>query len=169
MCCIALVLCVLVLRCGSAGVVWYRYAHFTDFHLNLHTAVTYTEWHIPEGRIYIIDSLDDEHFVSRNMYRIGINKYTKKNCKLVIHKDYNKIHGQQKKITEKRKWIPFDLALRANLSCICMSSYQCFSTGGWRNTDGKQKVFSWYAKALGNCDFIHRSTLKKSMTSLKLF
>ena len=25
MCCIALVRCVLVLRCGSAGVVWYRY------------------------------------------------------------------------------------------------------------------------------------------------
>ena len=28
MCCIALVRCVLVLRCGSAGVVWYRYAGF---------------------------------------------------------------------------------------------------------------------------------------------
>ena len=26
MCCIALVRCVLVLRCGSAGVVWYSYA-----------------------------------------------------------------------------------------------------------------------------------------------
>jgi len=26
MCCIALVWCVLVLRCGSAGVVWYPYA-----------------------------------------------------------------------------------------------------------------------------------------------
>ena len=26
MCCIALVQCVLVLRCGSAGVVWYPYA-----------------------------------------------------------------------------------------------------------------------------------------------
>jgi len=26
MCCIALVRCVLVLRCGSAGVVWYPYA-----------------------------------------------------------------------------------------------------------------------------------------------
>jgi len=29
MCCIALVRCVLVLRCGSAGVVWYRYAGFS--------------------------------------------------------------------------------------------------------------------------------------------
>jgi hypothetical protein len=29
MCCIALVLCVLVLRCGSAGVEWYRYAGFS--------------------------------------------------------------------------------------------------------------------------------------------
>ena len=26
MCCIVLVRCVLVLRCGSAGVVWYPYA-----------------------------------------------------------------------------------------------------------------------------------------------
>ena len=26
MCCIALIRCVLVLRCGSAGVVWYPYA-----------------------------------------------------------------------------------------------------------------------------------------------
>ena len=26
MCCIVLVPCVLVLRCGSVGVVWYRYA-----------------------------------------------------------------------------------------------------------------------------------------------
>jgi len=26
MCCIALVRCVLVLRCGSAGVVWYPYS-----------------------------------------------------------------------------------------------------------------------------------------------
>ena len=26
MCCISLVRCVLVLRCGSAGVVWYPYA-----------------------------------------------------------------------------------------------------------------------------------------------
>ena len=29
MCCIALVRCVLVLRCGSAGVVWYPYAGFS--------------------------------------------------------------------------------------------------------------------------------------------
>jgi hypothetical protein len=29
MCCIALVRCVLVLRCGSAGVVWYPDAGFT--------------------------------------------------------------------------------------------------------------------------------------------
>jgi hypothetical protein len=29
MCCIALVRCVLVLRCGSAGVVWYPYAAFS--------------------------------------------------------------------------------------------------------------------------------------------
>jgi len=29
MCCIALVRCVMVLRCGSAGVVWYPYAGFS--------------------------------------------------------------------------------------------------------------------------------------------
>ena len=29
MCCIAMVRCVLVLRCGSAGVVWYPYAGFS--------------------------------------------------------------------------------------------------------------------------------------------
>jgi len=29
MCCIALVRCVLVLRCGSTEVVWYRYAGFS--------------------------------------------------------------------------------------------------------------------------------------------
>jgi hypothetical protein len=29
MCCIALVRCMLVLRCGSAGVVWYPYAGFS--------------------------------------------------------------------------------------------------------------------------------------------
>jgi hypothetical protein len=29
MCCIALVRCVLVLWCGSAGVVWYPYAGFS--------------------------------------------------------------------------------------------------------------------------------------------
>ena len=30
MCCIALVRCVLVLRCGSAGVVWYPYAGWSS-------------------------------------------------------------------------------------------------------------------------------------------
>ena len=30
MCCITLVRCVLVLRCGSAGLVWYRYAGFNQ-------------------------------------------------------------------------------------------------------------------------------------------
>jgi len=30
MCCIALVRCVLVLRCGSAGVEWYPYAGFSQ-------------------------------------------------------------------------------------------------------------------------------------------
>jgi len=29
MCCIVLVRCMLVLRCGSAGVVWYPYAGFS--------------------------------------------------------------------------------------------------------------------------------------------
>jgi len=37
--------------------------------------VTYTR-----GRIDTIDSPDDEHLVPRNMQRIGINKYKKKNC-----------------------------------------------------------------------------------------
>ena len=34
MCCIALVRCVLVLRCGSAGVVWYPYVYWTVHHLD---------------------------------------------------------------------------------------------------------------------------------------
>jgi len=37
--------------------------------------VTYTR-----GRIDTMDSPDDEHLVARNMLRIGINKYKKKNC-----------------------------------------------------------------------------------------
>ena len=37
--------------------------------------VTYTR-----GRVDTIDSPDDEHLVARNMQRIGINKYKKKNC-----------------------------------------------------------------------------------------
>ena len=43
-------------------------------HGHLHT-VTYTR-----GRIDTIDSPDDEHLVARNIYRIGIRKYKKKNC-----------------------------------------------------------------------------------------
>ena len=43
-------------------------------HGHLHR-VTYTR-----GRIDTIESPDDEHLVARNMQRIGINKYTKKNC-----------------------------------------------------------------------------------------
>jgi len=43
-------------------------------HGHLHT-VTYTS-----DRIDTADSPDDEHFVARNMYRIGINKYKKNNC-----------------------------------------------------------------------------------------
>ena len=46
------------------------------------------------GRIDTIDSHDDEHLVTRNMYRIGINNYKKKNC-ASSHKDCNKMHGQQ--------------------------------------------------------------------------
>ena len=44
-------------------------------------------------RIDTIDCPDDEHFVARNMQRIGINKYKKKNCalKLVIYKECNKM------------------------------------------------------------------------------
>jgi len=36
MCCIALVRCVLVLRCGSAGVVWYPYTGFSLHKDNIH-------------------------------------------------------------------------------------------------------------------------------------
>ena len=32
------------------------------------------------GPIDTVDSSDDEHLVDRNMYRIGINEYRKKNC-----------------------------------------------------------------------------------------
>jgi len=60
-------------------------------HGHLHT-VTDTR-----GLIDTIDSPDDEHLVARNMYRIGINKYKKKELcvKLVIYKDCNKMRGQQ--------------------------------------------------------------------------
>jgi len=50
------------------------------------------------GRIDTIDSPDDEHLVAGNTYRIGINKYMKKNCasswlftKTVIRCTVNKI------------------------------------------------------------------------------
>ena len=42
----------------------------TDLH-----SVTYTR-----GRIDTVDCPDDQHLFARNMYRIGINKYRKKNC-----------------------------------------------------------------------------------------
>ena len=35
MCCIALVRCVLVLRCGSARMVWYPYVYWTVHHLDI--------------------------------------------------------------------------------------------------------------------------------------
>ena len=41
---------------------------------HLHT-VTYTRGHIDTT-----DSPYDEHLVAQNMYRLGINKYKKKNC-----------------------------------------------------------------------------------------
>ena len=50
MCCIALVRCVLVLRCGSAGVVWYRYAGFSLHkvkHICYHPSVLYATPIIP--------------------------------------------------------------------------------------------------------------------------
>jgi len=53
--------------------VWYAGLAFIP-HGHLHI-VTYTR-----GRIDSIDSPDDAHSVARNMYRIGINKYKKKNC-----------------------------------------------------------------------------------------
>jgi hypothetical protein len=52
---------------GLDGTVW-------QFHLNLY-GVTYTR-----GCTDTIDSPDDEHLVARNIQRIGINKYNKKNC-----------------------------------------------------------------------------------------
>ena len=70
---------------------------------------------------------------------------------------------------KQRKWTPFHLALQANLSCICKSSYQCSSTSGRHNTGGMQKVFWWNAKSLGNCGFIYISALRMLMTPLKLF
>ena len=62
-----------------------------ELHGHLHT-VTYIR-----GRIDAIDSPDDEHLVARNMQRVGINKYKKKELcvKLDICKDCDKMHGQQ--------------------------------------------------------------------------
>ena len=48
-----------------------RFTCITHGHLH---RMTYTR-----GRIDAIESPDDEHMVARNMYRIGINKYKKKN------------------------------------------------------------------------------------------
>jgi len=55
--------------------------------------VTYTR-----GRIDTTDSPDNEHLVARNMKKIGINKHKEKVLcvKLVIYKDCDKMHGQQK-------------------------------------------------------------------------
>jgi len=73
--------------------LWYMSLYVGDrvaciTHGHLHT-VTYTR-----GRIDTIDSSDDEHLVARNMYRIGINKYNKRNCAsswLFTRKDYKNI------------------------------------------------------------------------------
>ena len=47
-------------------------------------------------RIDTNDSPDDEHMVARNMLSIEINIYGKELCvKLVIYKNYTKMHGQQ--------------------------------------------------------------------------
>ena len=43
-----------------------------------------------------VNSPDDGHMAARNMYRIEINIHEKELCvKLVIHKDYTEMHGQQ--------------------------------------------------------------------------
>jgi hypothetical protein len=43
-----------------------------------------------------INSPDDGHMAARNMYRIEINIQEKEWCvRLVIYKDYTKMHGQQ--------------------------------------------------------------------------
>jgi len=52
--------------------------------------VTYTRY-----RIDTVDSPDDEHFAARNIYRTEINIYKKLCVKLVIYKDYTKMHGLQ--------------------------------------------------------------------------
>ena len=53
--------------------------------------VTYTRC-----RIDTINSPDDGHMDARNMYRIEINIHEKESCvKLVIYKDYTKMHVQQ--------------------------------------------------------------------------
>jgi len=58
---------------------------------HLHT-VTYTRC-----RINTIDPPDGEHSGARNVYRIGINIYEKKELwvKLVIYKNWTEMHGQQ--------------------------------------------------------------------------
>jgi len=73
--------CAVVMKSGNVnfqepfGPLRDRYGTDLPFtHGHLHT-VTYTR-----GRIDTIDSPDDEHLVSRNMYRIGINRYKVKNC-----------------------------------------------------------------------------------------
>jgi len=70
---------------------WTSYIQTCIPHGHLHK-VTYTR-----GRIDTVDSPDYERLVARNMYRIGINKYKKKNCasswlftKIVIRCTVNK-------------------------------------------------------------------------------
>jgi hypothetical protein len=76
---------------GHSGTVTALIYLFTHGHL--HT-VTYTR-----GRIDTIDSPDDEHLVSRNMYRIGINRYKVKNCASrclftrIIYKEHKEDHA----------------------------------------------------------------------------
>jgi hypothetical protein len=43
-----------------------------------------------------INSPDDGHMATQNMYRIEVNIHEKELCiKLVIYKDYTEMHGQQ--------------------------------------------------------------------------
>jgi hypothetical protein len=71
-------------------------AHFFSVYVYFDTLHVSSNHVLIIRRINFINEHDDEHMVARNMWCIEINIYWKELCvKLVIHKNYTQMHGQQ--------------------------------------------------------------------------
>ena len=87
MCCIALVRCVLVLRCGSAGVVWYPYAgwslHKEQFQLSVDTNPSVSQIN---KHVFLRGYLEGKpkHLVDG----IAVTAETYEETKLILHTKY---------------------------------------------------------------------------------